>query len=69
MQSDHFALNKSKNAIFRVLQGKAETLARRGGQYSYDSRANLFGVVFAKFDQNRTTFGEDIQKIILVFFY
>ncbi len=35
MQSDHFAHNKRKNTIFRVLQGSAGTLARRDGQCKF----------------------------------
>ncbi len=62
MENDHFAHNKGKNTIFLVLQGSAETLARRGGQFLYQCKANLFGMKCAKFHQNRTTFDKDIQK-------
>ncbi len=62
MQIGNFAHNKRKNTIFRVLQGSAETLARRGGQCSYHCKANSFGMMCAKFCLNRTMFGKDIQK-------
>ena len=45
-----------------------ESLEKRGRQYLYHSKANLFGMMCTKFSQNRTMFGKDIQKRILVFF-
>ncbi len=62
MNFTHAKRSFCANTIFRVLQGSAETLARRGGQFSYHCKANLFGMKYAKFHQNRTTFDKDIQK-------
>ena len=64
-----FCAQQRQNTIFRVLQGSAETLARRGGQYLYHCKANLFGMMCTKFYQNRTMSDKDIQKIILVCFF
>ncbi len=53
---------------FLVLPGSANTPARCGGQYSYDCKANLLGMMFVKYCQNRTAFSKNIQKAILVCF-